>query len=210
MAFSVSYKSMTDRDIKYTYSDQKISFVYPHRTSFRPLKEERPLPPLKKYPRRFYEYYPRFHIGIPRAPAFRGTDPDRVDRIVARICKPIECQKARRRDIQPEQTTHHVDNDNDDHDDDEDDDDDNNNNDDDANKNSRGSDTHRSDASNTSSRFTAKDISELTARLQKPTESSRQKAYLQRRQEDDREEANRSEIPPLAHVRRLPPISRRS
>ena len=54
----------------------------PRQEQWRPLREERPLPPLKRYPQRFYDYYPGLHIGLPRAPAFRGLYPSGVSHLV--------------------------------------------------------------------------------------------------------------------------------
>ena len=189
MAFNVSYKGLNDRNIKHIYSDQTIKFTYPHRVSWRPLREELPLPPLKRYPRRFYDYYPRYNIGIPRAPAFRETDQENIDRIVRRICKPIECQKKRRKDIPY------------------DDEDDTasggrspgrERGEDDSNYTpSEGASTNRSDVSR--KRKQQLDIAELVARLQKPTESSRRKHYEQRKEEDQRED-HRGKFTPLPPI----------
>ncbi|GFO09625.1 hypothetical protein PoB_003613000 [Plakobranchus ocellatus] len=181
MAFNVSYKGLTDRNIKYIYSDRTIKFTYPHRVNFRPLKEELPLPPLKRYPRRFYEYYPRYNIGLPRAPAFRETDQDNIERIVRRICKPIECQKARRRDILSE---------------DEDDIENGGERSFGSTSRSDGGSTDRSDVSRKRKQM---DIAALVARLQKPTESSRRKNYEQRKEEDRREE-QRGKFSPLPPI----------
>ena len=191
MAFNVSYMGLNDRNIKHIYSDQTIKFTYPHRVSFRPLREDIPLPPLKRYPRRFYDYYPRYNIGIPRAPAFRETDQENVERIVRRICKPIECQRRRRKDIPY----------------DEDDDVTNSYNgerspgrdrreEDGSFSRSDGASTDRSDGSR---RRKPLDITALVARLQKPTESSRRKHYEQRKKEDQRED-HRGKFSPLPPI----------
>ncbi|RUS79213.1 hypothetical protein EGW08_012998 [Elysia chlorotica] len=193
MAFNVSYKGLNDRNIKHIYSDQTIKFTYPHRVSFRPLREDIPLPPLKRYPRRFYDYYPRYNIGIPRAPAFRETDQDNIDRIVRRICKPIECQRKRRKDIHYDEeeagvsSSYSGERSPGRHDTAEEDG---------SFSRSDGASTDRSDASR---RRKPLDITALVARLQKPTESSRRKQYDQRKEEDERED-HRGKFSPLPPI----------
>ncbi|GFS18176.1 hypothetical protein ElyMa_001514700 [Elysia marginata] len=188
MAFNVSYKGLNDRNIRHIYSDQTIKFTYPHRVSWRPLREDIPLPPLKRYPRRFYDYYPRYNIGIPRAPAFRETDQENIERIVRRICKPIECQKTRRMDKQWSEDY------------------------DDGGERSPGrdrgdeeernlsrSDGGDTDRSNCSRKRKQMDIAALVARLQKHTESSRRKQFDLRKEEDLKED-HRGKFSPLPPI----------
>ena len=96
-AFALSYHGLTRGNIRHIYS-------YNNRPPFVP--EARPLwgssqfiptPLVQRYPPRFYDYYPAFNVGLPRAPAFNHLSAAEISEMVARMGKPITRQRDRQK-----------------------------------------------------------------------------------------------------------------
>ena len=92
-AFALSYQGLTGRDIRHIYS-------YRAREAFvlapRPLggsSQFLPVPLARRWPPRFYDYYPAFGMGLPRAPAFQRLSALQVQRMLQRLSRPIACQR---------------------------------------------------------------------------------------------------------------------
>ncbi|XP_071096919.1 uncharacterized protein [Haliotis cracherodii] len=97
-AFSTSFQTVLENNIRHMYSYTGKRPVHHHHYVHLP-RVRLPTPNRKRYPRRFYDFYPEMNIGIPRAPAFREVDQKGMDDIVARLQTRITCQSesARRR-----------------------------------------------------------------------------------------------------------------
>ncbi|XP_067661630.1 uncharacterized protein [Haliotis asinina] len=90
-AFSTSFQAALENNIRYMYSYTGKRPVHHHRY-VHVSRVHLPTPNWKRYPRRYYDFYPDMNIGIPRAPAFREVDQSAVDDIVTRLQKNITCQ----------------------------------------------------------------------------------------------------------------------
>ncbi|XP_076436741.1 uncharacterized protein LOC143276186 [Babylonia areolata] len=95
MAFSVSYEGLTRGNIRHIYSYKATSIFTPTPRPFGKTTQFLPQPLSQRYPPRFYDYYPAFNIGLPRAPAFDRLPPGEIQEMVDRMQKPISCQRER-------------------------------------------------------------------------------------------------------------------
>ncbi len=90
-AFGTSYQSALDNDIRHMYSSAGRLPVRKYHKFY--VQRVQPAVPLwKRYPRRYYDFYPEYDIGIPRAPAFRALKEESLEELVQRLRKPITCQ----------------------------------------------------------------------------------------------------------------------
>lgn len=97
MAFSTSYRTMLDRNIRHVYSDVKPELHVPRVNIIHyldPAKRfhEDQLKPYDKFTTRSMVYVPEYDIQLPRAPAFREMGAVEIKRLVARLSRPIQCQ----------------------------------------------------------------------------------------------------------------------
>lgn len=96
-AFALSYHGLTRGNIRHIYSyNNRLPFV----PEARPLwgsSQFIPTPLIQRYPPRFYDYYPAFNVGLPRAPAFNRLSAAEISEMVARMGKPITCQRDRQK-----------------------------------------------------------------------------------------------------------------
>ncbi|KAL8566628.1 hypothetical protein ACOMHN_049769 [Nucella lapillus] len=97
MAFSISYEGLTRGNIRHIYSYRAADTFVPTPRPFGKTTQFLPQPLVQRYPPRFYDYYPAFDIGLPRAPAFDRRSADQVREMLERIQKPIACQRERGR-----------------------------------------------------------------------------------------------------------------
>ncbi|XP_076454725.1 uncharacterized protein LOC143289581 [Babylonia areolata] len=88
MAFSLTFSSILDNNIRHVYSGMPVQMSYRHSSEYPnmdQLRQRRENQQLKNFVLRTSEYQSDFNCLIPRAPAFRILSRHEVDDIVKRL-----------------------------------------------------------------------------------------------------------------------------
>ncbi|KAL8620253.1 hypothetical protein ACOMHN_044789 [Nucella lapillus] len=88
MAFSLTFNSILDNNIRHVYSGMPVQMSYRHSSEYPnmdQLRQRRENQQLKNFVLRTSEYQSDFNCLIPRAPAFKILSRHEVDEIVSRL-----------------------------------------------------------------------------------------------------------------------------
>lgn len=96
-AFGLSYHGLTHGNIRHIYSYNSRQVFVPAPRPFGGSSQFLPVSLVERFPPRFYDYYPAFNMGLPRAPAFDRLSAEEIREMVDRMGKPIACQRDRQK-----------------------------------------------------------------------------------------------------------------
>lgn len=91
-AFALSFYDLTRENIRHIYCDSKPHIHVTSPKPFSKCSQFLDVPLLRRFPPRFYDFYPAFNVGLPRAPAFNRMTLAEIREMVKRMGKPTACQ----------------------------------------------------------------------------------------------------------------------
>lgn len=89
----ISFNRLTNGNIRHIYSVRPRPAFIPAPRQHGRTSQFVPVTLEERYPPRFYDYYPAYQVGLPRAPAFDRFTAEKVRELVERLRRPIACQQ---------------------------------------------------------------------------------------------------------------------